>query len=68
MTDRIDIEPRIGHSKGNVEAGLGTKCIRSLTTNLVRDKEGQGNGARRGSGGWHETPKSHTVHCILDHL
>jgi hypothetical protein len=39
----------MGYSKGSVEAGLGTRCVRSLTTNLVRDKEGQGNGTRRGS-------------------
>lgn len=24
MTDQMDMEPRMGHSKGNVEAGLGT--------------------------------------------
>ena len=26
MTDRMDMEPPVGHSKGNVEAGLGTRC------------------------------------------
>jgi hypothetical protein len=40
MTDRMDMEPQMGHSKGNVEAGLGSRCVRSLTAVMVRDKEG----------------------------